>query len=216
MYNLEPVCYNPGIPGFVKAHKHPSGPALVMSCWSHVAAVYWVKRLHHAATAIDCHIFRLISKKTLQAVERAYEIAATYGPPYEAYPATPDYQRKRVYRWEEDNIFPVDNEQRTFDQCQRFLNKVWKKVGDGPAPALEKSTRLSRAMAYSDRILLPISDETAWTKPVMLHEISHILEFPYQHGPRFVSRYMDLCVEFLGLEPELLESSAERYGVLFA
>ena len=216
MYNLEPVRHNPGISGFVKAHRHPTGPALVMSSWQQVAAVYWVKRLHHSAVPIGCNSFRLLNQKTMKAVERTYEIMASYGPPQEAYSEVPDYQRKRVYRWEEDNVFPFDDRCLSWDNCERFFNRVWKNAGTESEAKLVKSKRFTRPMAFSDQVFLPVCDKKSWTRPVLLHEISHLLEFPFQHGPRFVSRYMDLCVEFLGMKPEDLESSAARYGVLFA
>lgn len=213
------VAFDPGIFGFVKAHRHISGPALVMSVWEEEnrewAAVYWVKRLHHAANPIETNLFQIINKKTMRAVERTYEILMSSEPPLQAFSEKPDFQRRRVYDWEEDNILP-GFKPLSWEKCKDYLTTVWRKVGRGPEPLLTVDKRLHRPMAYLGEIALPEKfKKDAWTKPVLLHEIAHELVFEAKHGPVFVSHYIDLCVEFLGFDRRILRESADRYGVIY-
>jgi hypothetical protein len=214
------ITYDPGIFGFVKAHRHTEGPALVMSAWEEEdyewAAVFWVKRLHHAANPVDASLFRLQSSNT-KAVERTYEILLSQGPPSAAYvEPNPDFQRKRVYDWEDDNIFP-GHQPLTWRGCKNFLSRVWKDVGEGSEPSLAVSRKLNHPISFHGRICFPIHQKDYfWRRPVLLHEISHELKFEDKHGPEFVRTYIDLCVRYLGMERDSLLSSARRYGIVVA
>lgn len=218
MSDFTAVHYDPGIFGFVKAHRHIEGPALVMSSWEgeeqEWAAVYWVKRLHHEAYPIDPSVFAIQNKNTMKAVERTYDILMSYGPPIDAYmDPDPDLQRQRVYDWEDDNIFPGFKEL-TWPQCQTFFHKVWKEIGDGPEPSFSINRRLSRPVSFGGEVCFPhIWRHLYWRKPVLLHEITHELRFGDKHGPGFVSKYIDLCVKYLGMVREDLVESATRYRV---
>lgn len=220
MPDFTEINYNPGISGFVKGHRHFEGPALIMSVWvddnQDWAGVYWVKRLHHKASPIGLNQFAIQNSRTQKAVERAYDILMAYGPPYEAYlDPEPDLQRKHVYVWEEDNIFPGHKEL-TWKECQTFVSSVWREVGTGPEPELILNRRSRYPFAFGGRICLPDCDRPFnWRKPVLLHEIAHELRFMDKHGPEFVAQYIDLCVRFLGLNRDILRSSATRYGVSF-
>ncbi len=214
---FEPILYDPGIPGFVKAHRHSSGPAVVMTTWEEEdrdwVAVFWVKRLHHAAKPVQDNIFWLWTEQTLKAAERTYDLLMMSGPPVEA---RPDFQRERVYNWEDDNIFPGRDQELTWDDCHHFLDRVWREVGKGrPVPKLSNETKYRRAISFTGRIYLPKDHRLDWNKPTLLHEIAHQFEFADQHGPRFVSHYMKLCMKFLDMKLQYLQETADRYEVLY-
>lgn len=213
------IGYDPGIFGFVKAHRHTEGPSLVMSAWEDEdrewAAVFWVKRLHHEASPIAPSVFQLQNSRSMKAVNRAYDIFMSHGPPINAYmEPEPDFQRQRVYNWEEDNIFP-GHAPLTWKQCKNFFSRVWKGVGIGQEPSLVINRRFKRPVSFGGRVVFPDCDrDLFWTKPVLLHEIAHELRFADKHGPEFVTQYVTLCVEYLRMSSEDLLVSAERYGIV--
>ena len=213
---FEAILYDPGIPGWVKGHRHISGPAVVMTTWEEAdrdwVSVCWVKRLHHAAKPVHAHSFWLWTEQTMRAAERAYDLLMALGPPIEA---QTDFQRERVYIWEEDNIFPDRDQELTWEDCHRFLDHVWNKSGKGAIPELTNRMKYKQPIAFPGKIHLPADDKTCWTKPVLLHEIAHQLEFRAQHGKLFVACYMNLCEKFLDMNLKHLRETADRYEVRY-
>jgi hypothetical protein len=212
----EAINYNPGITGFIKAHRHPIGASLVMSRWEEEdrdwLAVYWVRRLAYNAKPISVCSFALASEDTMQAAERIYDIFLASSPPSEA---ISDYQRERVYRWEDDIIFLDHSEQMTRDECKQFLTLVWQSLDqDKPEPILINNPRIREPMAWPGVINLP-EVNSLYIKPILLHEIAHQLKFSDKHGPEFVTTYIDLCVRFLGFERTYLINSTGIYRVLY-
>ncbi len=211
---FEPILYDPGIPGFIKSHRHHSGPAVVMTTWEEedrdLVSVFWVKRLHHAAIPVQINKFWLWTEQTMKAAERAYDLSLIAGPPFRA---QSDFQRKRVYDWEDDNIFLWRDQQLTWIGCNRFLNHVWKNCGNGTIPQLTDQMRFKNPISLPGKIHL--STNWNWNKPTILHEIAHQFDFSAQHGPRFVARYMNLLVNFLGMDRQFLQETADRYNVLY-
>lgn len=212
----ETLGYDPGIFGFVKGHRHHTGPTLIMSSFdgddSESLCIFWVRRCHHAATPVHPSTFSIIGERTRYAAERLYDIHLQLGPPPEA---LPDFQRERVYQWEEDNIFPGFKAM-SFRACRQFLSHVWQHAGKGPEPELTTRLRIETAISFSGLIHLPKKDRNFfWRQPVILHEVGHELEFPHKHGPAFVQRYISLCVRFLGMDKRNLTESAKRYGVAY-
>jgi hypothetical protein len=212
MSETREITYDPGIFGFVKGHRHHSGAALVMSSWEEedqdMIAIFWVKRLHWNASPVRSDAFWTWTPQSMKAAERTYDLFLSMGPPLDA---LVDYQKERVYRWEADNIYP-GYDSMTWEQCERFLKKCWKQVSSAPVPKLVPRRRL-QPCAYLNEIHLPDDDGGTWIKPVLLHEMAHILEAGHQHDPKFVARYIKLCVKFLGMEKKHLRESAGRYGV---
>ena len=212
----EPVGFDPGIPGFVKASRHHSGPALVMTRTTLAkiewAGVFWVKRLIHNAGRYAPQYFRVLSEATWQAVDRHFDYMLASGPPPIA---KRDAQKLRVYDWEDDNIFPEDRRPMPWSGCIFYAKYVWERVGDGKPLILSNESKAQSALSLGGKIHIPSDIAEYRTRPTILHEIAHELTEHDQHGPAFVSTYMDLCVRFLGLDREKLEKSAIRYGVNF-
>src|ERR1700733_845948 len=130
--SFEPILYDPGIAGFVKGHRHHSGPSIIMTTGENDdrdwIAVYWIKRLHFNAKPTESACFWMWTEGTMKAAERAYDLFMSMGPPVEA---QTDFQRRRVYRWEEKIIFPGRDDRLDWEDCQNFLLMVWDAIGKG-------------------------------------------------------------------------------------
>lgn len=214
---MQQISYDPGIFGFIKAHRHPSGSALVMSRYEgedyDVICVYWTKRLHHAAIPVHAHTFVIRNDKTILAAERIYDLLLADEPPDAA---VCDYQRDQVYAWEGNLIWPY-HPKLTWAGCRRFAAQVWRQVGTGQL-VLTQERRFLDAISLDGVIHLPEQDRTGEVgffrrKPVILHEIAHELTSGNQHGRRFVRTYLDLCERFLCYDRQWLERSMSEYQI---
>lgn len=140
-----------------------------------------------------------------------------------------DNQRQRVYTTEQ-KVFGytlnMDAEFPVLRDAQQYVNlvtssKLWRKVG-GPPFVLVKDGRGRRtaAMVGMTAISLPL---WARTRPVILHELSHILTTHLDrrvadHGPEFVQIYRMLIENQLGRDVRIeydnvAEELRVRWGV---
>ena len=212
---MQEIRYDPGIFGFVKAHRHRTGSVLAMSHHNEdtpVFLLYWVKRLHPAAKPYSIHSVAARTQRSRRHAEAEYERMFWCGPPPFA---ICDQQRTRVYRWEENVIFPGHREW-TWLGCQRYLRRVWNEVGTGGDLVLTNKRRFRCAISLDGMIHLPRHDPGFFYRaPIILHEIAHELTPGHQHSAVFVQTYMGLCQRFLGLDQTLLRDTAERQGIDF-
>lgn len=210
----KPINFNPGIDGFIKATRHSSGASLVMTRWKIAGTIwlgtFWVKRLAHNALRWAQQYYREPDEITRETLEGQFDYRLAVGPPLTA---LCDRQRLLVYDWEDDNIFPGHDRPMPWHGCIFFTKYVWDRVSDGSPLILSCEGRARHALSLGGKIHLPDDDPEYRTKPIILHEIAHELAKFDQHGPTFVSTYMDLCVRFLGMNQESLKSSARMYNV---
>lgn len=214
--HARPVGFNPGIPGFIKASRHYSGSALVMTelkisdtTW---IGTFWVKRLAHNAARYAPQYFRMPTEITRKDMDPLFDYKLGLGPPP---PALRDRQRIRVYDWEDENIYPQHPRPMPWHGCLFFTKYVWERVGEGKPLVLSSDGKTRNAMSLGGKIHIPDDIDMYRTKPVLLHEMAHELAAFDQHGPTFVSTYIDLCVRFLAMNRHELCESATRYGVEF-
>jgi hypothetical protein len=130
-----------------------------------------------------------------------------------------DFQRSRLYRWEAAHVFPHDGEILRLDACVALVERAYRWAEDGLAdrpgwtPPLVCDGRGRRhACGSRSEIKLP---RWARTRPVVLHECAHGLTDD-RHGPRFVARYVELLVAFLGLDRDRLLASLAAHRVRIA
>ncbi len=208
-----PVKYNPGIKGFLRANRHRSGSVLLMSHHQpdDVFLIYWVKRMHHNAKPYDVHTVSNTGYR--QFADILYNDLYFNGPPPYA---VRDYQRTKVYKWEEYCIFPGHREF-TWIGCQRFFRRVWNAVGNGRDLVLTNQRQFCNAISLNGMIHLPRRETDFYYRaPIILHEIAHELTPNQQHNARFVGTYMALCERFLGISQEYLKTSITPYGIEFS
>jgi len=132
-----------------------------------------------------------------------------------------DYQRQRVYDWENRNIEPKDSSIIPYAQAQMMVNYIWEQEGLLFPPSVREMPKQNRTVeAKANR-------SNVWVKPegisswVLLHELAHSLttktfdEDSQRHGPAFVGVYMRLLEKHLRIPLPLLMYSAQKEKVDF-
>jgi hypothetical protein len=124
-----------------------------------------------------------------------------------------DYQRKRVYRWEDEATCWSNHDRLTLDQCQAMIRQVFIAYGLSPPRVTDGRGRRS-ACGGAGRIAIP---HFSRTRVIVLHESAHALLARMgrydAHGPLFVRTYIELLVGFDGWSRGALERSAAERGI---
>lgn len=124
----------------------------------------------------------------------------------------PDFQRARVYRWE-DQIFSSRPILTPHDR-ELLVIKVCKDLHQ-PCPTLQTGNAWGAA-AWNDRIKFGTSDTVA-RDAIVLHEVSHYLNQKDDgHGGYFMRLYIELIARYLGLPRRILINDAAEWGVAVA
>lgn len=133
-----------------------------------------------------------------------------------------DFQRQRVYNWENKHIAPFDKSRIPFSQIQSIVDYVWEQ---------EKLTNPPRVFAFpkhvttkcgdANRIRIRFHENEKTPTWVILHEIAHSLTMTFdweiadRHGPEFVGMYIHLVSKHLKFQPLALAYTAQISGVKF-
>src|SRR5262249_25014170 len=101
-----------------------------------------------------------------------------------------DYQRQRVYDWENAVIRPRCKGVVLFKNSQQYIDGVWLACGwERPPKTLSMPRRVRKVTASATHGWIKLPNEiSAW---VILHELAHSLTDD-GHGPNFVGMYIDL------------------------
>lgn len=129
-----------------------------------------------------------------------------------------DFQRARVYRWEEAVVMPRDPSRNRFEGVQALVTAVWTAEGLLHAPRvlpMPAHARITHATGSRTTIRVP-DDVATW---VVLHEIAHAMtstpEKSDGHGPDYVGNYMRLLDRFLKIPTPLLMFTASEHKIIF-
>jgi hypothetical protein len=133
-----------------------------------------------------------------------------------------DYQRSRVYAWEDRHVHRKDNGIVPFDQAQGIVDYVWVQAGlSYPPKVRELGRNASTTAANANRLAIRIPAEGISTT-ILLHEIAHSMTTDaasgqsHAHGPRFVGVFMKLLCDLIPtFNLDELTASARREGVEF-
>lgn len=130
-----------------------------------------------------------------------------------------DYQRSKVYAWENKYVHPHDNLQLTFEQCCDLVDFVWSQLGYNNPPKVKKARRNRKRCSTGYRLEITLLEHHYKTS-VVLHELAHsILETGEGsgdgHGPEFVATYVDLLERFMRLPKPMLWYTLKQSGVDF-
>ena len=124
-----------------------------------------------------------------------------------------DWQRSRVYAWENRVIAPRDRSLVPFPAAQGMVNAIWSETGLRYPPRVEPLPAQARTrVADADRLTLRLPRlAPSWH---LLHELAHSMSTTHDgrsdgHGPVFMGIYLQLLGRYLRLdEVELLQSLA--------
>ncbi len=123
-----------------------------------------------------------------------------------------DFQKQRVYDWEDQHIGPRDTTPVPFEQIQHIVAYCW------PAshpPRIEPLPKLSRKEGTGHRLRLRFPADRPTRTWIILHEMAHALTYGDGHGPNFVAVYMQLVEKHLNIPLALLHYTARRSNVKF-
>jgi hypothetical protein len=132
---------------------------------------------------------------------------------------TRDYQRSKVYAWENRAIAPRAPGVVSFGQAQGMVNAIWAEMGLKYPPAVVPLPKQSRAtVASANRLVISLPKRTStWC---VLHEISHSMTstaegFSDGHGKLFIGIYLQLIVRYLRLDSSEMMRGLKECGIDF-
>jgi hypothetical protein len=115
-----------------------------------------------------------------------------------------DFQRSRVYAWENRVIVPRDPSFISFPDAQGMVNAIWSEMGLNYPPKVEElSTQAKATVASANRLSIFLALRTpSWC---LLHELAHAMTSTIDghsdgHGPLFVGLYVRMLARYLRLD----------------
>jgi hypothetical protein len=131
-----------------------------------------------------------------------------------------DYQRSRVYRWENRVVVPHDRSRIPFAAAQAMVDAIWSEMGLRYPPRVEPLPAMARRrLADADRLAIRLpASVPSWC---LLHEIAHAMTSEHDgrsdgHGPMFMGIYVQLLSRYMRLDEAHLRASAAETGILVA
>jgi hypothetical protein len=129
----------------------------------------------------------------------------------------PDWQRSRVYAWEDRVVAPEDPGQVAFPAAQGMVDAIWGEMGLRYPPRVERLPEQARSrVADATRLTLRLRPATpSWC---LLHELAHAMTTDHDgrsdgHGAAFLGVYIGLLGRYLRLDEAELVRSAEAAGL---
>jgi hypothetical protein len=136
-------------------------------------------------------------------------------------PGCPDYQKSKLYKWEQTHVNPVDTAYVPFDNIQNVVNHIWKEMGlEYPPRVKPMPKQVTKWAGDANRLVIRFPEHGAKTVTI-IHELAHSMTADLdgasmQHGPGFVGVYMRLLDKFIpGLNLLVLMHTANEMGVKF-
>ena len=132
-----------------------------------------------------------------------------------------DFQRSRVYDWENRVVAPRDRTTIEFAAAQPMVDAIWSDMDLRYPPAVERSSRrATTTIASANRLSLSLPGRTpAWC---LLHEIAHSMNSTNDdshsdgHGPVFMGLYVRMLVRYLRFDEVCLLASLRGAGISIA
>lgn len=131
-----------------------------------------------------------------------------------------DYQKSKVYAWEQAVVSPRAPTHVSFTNAQTFVNGIWLAEGLLYPPKVDlipKQTRRHVADANRSIIRIPERGVPAW---VLVHEIAHSMTslsegYSAKHGEDYLGTYMRLLDRYLKIPLPLLLYTAREAGLKY-
>ncbi len=122
-----------------------------------------------------------------------------------------DFQRSRVYAWENRVVAPRDSSFVSFPAAQGMVNAIWSEMGLKYPPKVEPlSVQAKSTIASATRLSIFLPELTpSWC---LLHELAHAMTSTMEgesdgHGAKFMGVYTLLLARYLRIEAaDLIQS----------
>lgn len=128
---------------------------------------------------------------------------------------TTDYQRSKVYRWENKYVRPYDTTPITVQEAQDWVDFIWFNEGRTHPPKI-RTDHKKKSGADATRMNIRVTGGSLY-RWIMIHELAHSFledgETSYGHGPVFVTKYMELLEKYLRIPMPILWYTANEAGV---
>ena len=128
-----------------------------------------------------------------------------------------DWQRARVYAWEDAVVTVADDSVIPFALAQGMVDAIWSELDLRFPPKVERLPRQSRRLqGDASRLRLRLPDPIpSW---LLLHETAHALSSTADgvsdgHGPVFMGLYIRLLTFYLKMPAAMLIVSAAKAGI---
>ncbi len=113
---------------------------------------------------------------------------------------TRDYQKRNVYKWENEVVGPRCHGRVRFENAQAFVDGIWLAEGLLYPPRVELAHENSKHWSGSRTNLELTKITPAW---VIIHELAHTLTMSLEdsdgHGPDYVGNYIRLLDKYMGV-----------------
>lgn len=129
-----------------------------------------------------------------------------------------DFQKSKVYNFENTFVAPFDKNKISFDSAQSIIDYIWSNEGfkNTPPKAIFK---VREGSAYGSRMRIRLPNNLMYTW-VVVHEMVHSIqdmagnEHLYDgHGPNFVGIYVDLLDKYLKINKLMLWAKIEELNI---
>jgi len=131
--------------------------------------------------------------------------------------ANRDFQRSRVYAWENRVVAPRDSSFVSFPVAQSMVNAIWSDMGLNYPPKVEPlPLQATATIASGGRLSIFLPERTpSWC---LLHEIAHAMTSTMNgesdgHGDIFMGVYVRLLARYLRLDPAELVRSVRSNNI---
>jgi hypothetical protein len=131
-----------------------------------------------------------------------------------------DFQRSRVYAWENRVVTPRYPSFIAFPKAQAMVNAIWSEMGLKYPPKVEPlSIQAKATVASATRLSIFLRERTpSWC---LLHEIAHALTSTMDgqsdgHGPHFMGVYVRLLAHYLRFDAVSLIQSFQSENIFVA
>ena len=128
-----------------------------------------------------------------------------------------DWQRARVYAWEDRMVAPRDKSTLPYTAAKDMVGAIWADLDLRYPPKVERLPRQARRLqADGSRLLVRLPQKMPpW---LLLHELAHALSSTHEgasdgHGPAFMGLYIQLLGRYMRWCRDELLHSAKADGV---
>jgi len=118
---------------------------------------------------------------------------------------TTDYQKSKVYSWENKVVGQFDKARISIEEAQDWVDFIWFNEGRSNPPKI-RTDHNKKSGADATRLAIRVTPGTLY-RWIMVHEVAHSLlddgEVRYGHGPKFVETYIELLDKYMKI-PKLM------------